>query len=277
MSDDLTIQEKKDLAELTNIIDGLLSFSEFKQSIGEDWDNPKYFDKVARFHKGENEKKKKIILHYLQNLYKDDRGELSIFERFQERIIRIISHAIQLRTINNVPISPDEYSRINEITKRVGVSLQNISFDPTSESSNRNSKYNKLFDEINLHPKIKQVSENLFKDGHYASAIFEAFKEVTNFVKEKSGEKSIDGTTLMAKIFNKDTPILKLNNLQEDWEKDEQAGFMYLYMGASLGIRNPKAHAYIVQKDPYKTLKFLSFASILIEKIDDQANVFKIS
>jgi hypothetical protein len=39
-------------------------------------------------------------------------------------------------------------------------------------------------------------------------------------------------------------------------------------MGAMVGIRNPKAHDMVQQKDPYKTLEFLAFASLLIKKID---------
>jgi uncharacterized protein (TIGR02391 family) len=51
-------------------------------------------------------------------------------------------------------------------------------------------------------------------------------------------------------------------------EKDEQEGFMYLFMGAMQGIRNPKAHKEIVQNDPFITLEYLGFASFLLKRID---------
>jgi hypothetical protein len=50
---------------------------------------------------------------------------------------------------------------------------------------------------------------------------------------------------------------------------DEQEGFMHLYMGAVIGIRNPKAHGMVEQRDPYKTLKYLSFASLLAKRVDE--------
>jgi uncharacterized protein (TIGR02391 family) len=123
-----------------------------------------------------------------------------------------------------------------------------------------------LFDKMQLHPKVVKVSESLFKTGNYAQAIFEAFKAVNNFVKEKSG-LSLDGKSLMSKVFNEDAPIIKLNELLTQSDKDEQEGFKFLFMGAMVGIRNPKAHDFIEMKDPYKTLEYLAFASLLLKKI----------
>ncbi|MEA3443042.1 MAG: TIGR02391 family protein [Chloroflexota bacterium] len=51
-------------------------------------------------------------------------------------------------------------------------------------------------------------------------------------------------------------------------DKDEQEGFKFLFMGAMVGIRNPKAHDNVVQADPYRTLEYLSFASLLMRKIE---------
>lgn len=125
-----------------------------------------------------------------------------------------------------------------------------------------------LFDALSSHPKIIKVSRKLFADGHYAQAIFEAFKAVNNAVKKKSGVTDKDGQALMAWVFNEEKPILKLNSLRTQSDKDEQIGFKLLYMGAMTGIRNPKAHDHILQTDPLRTLKYLAFASLLMEIID---------
>jgi len=122
-----------------------------------------------------------------------------------------------------------------------------------------------LFDRMQLHPRIRRVSKSLFNSGHYAEAIFAAFKAVNNFTKKKA-ELSIDGKDLMAKTFNKDKPIIKLNKLSNQSEQDEQEGFMFLFMGAMVEIRNPKAHEDIRQIDPYKALEYLSFASLLMRR-----------
>jgi len=62
-------------------------------------------------------------------------------------------------------------------------------------------------------------------------------------------------------------PILQLNELLTREDLDEQKGFMYLFMGSVVGIRNPKAHGIIEEKDPFKTLEYLSLASLLAKRV----------
>jgi len=126
----------------------------------------------------------------------------------------------------------------------------------------------KIFDSLQLHKDIVNVSKQLFLDEHYASAVLEAFKFVNNAVKKKSNINS-DGSPLMSSVFRKDNPILKLNALHSDSDKDEQNGFMYLFMGAMMGIRNPKAHENIVLNDPHRALHYLAFASLLRIRVDE--------
>ena len=138
---------------------------------------------------------------------------------------------------------------------------------------------NEVFDSLQLHPIIRKASEGLFKDGHYAQAIFDACKALINYVKRKSGEKAIDGTDLMGKVFSIDCdkrtheitkkPILQLNKLRSREDIDEQRGFMYLFTGSVLGIRDPKAHAEIEQENPFKTLEYLEFLSLLAKRTEE--------
>lgn len=123
-------------------------------------------------------------------------------------------------------------------------------------------------DLMRLHPKIVEVSMSLFETEHYAQAIFEVFKAVNNFVKEKSG-KSLDGKALMSKVFSEDKPVIMLNELLTQSDRDEQEGFKFLFMGAMVGIRNPEAHDNVVQTDPYRTLEYLSFASLLMKRVEE--------
>jgi len=123
-----------------------------------------------------------------------------------------------------------------------------------------------LFDKMRFHPKIVNASRALFEDEHYAQAIFEAFKAVENFVREKSGLSSY-GKNLMATAFNEEDPIIKVPEAGY-FDKDVQEGFKFLFMGATQGIRNPKAHKEIVQNDPFITLEYLGLASFLLKRID---------
>jgi uncharacterized protein (TIGR02391 family) len=136
-----------------------------------------------------------------------------------------------------------------------------------------------VFDNLKLHPNIKKASKKLFKDGHYAQAIFETYKALNNYVKQRYGLKELEGKHLMAEVFripyNQKTaqiegkPILQLNELQNRSDRDEQEGFMLLFMGSMQGIRNPKAHDIVEQKDPYKTLQYLAMASLLAKRVDE--------
>jgi uncharacterized protein (TIGR02391 family) len=121
----------------------------------------------------------------------------------------------------------------------------------------------------NLHPRIRDVSEKLFRDGYYSQAILEAYKMINIVVREKSGRKELDGHGLMSTVFSVDKPILKLNDLQETSDRDEQRGFMELFMGAMTGIRNPKAHDVVNQKDPIRTLEYLALASLLVRRAEE--------
>jgi len=123
-----------------------------------------------------------------------------------------------------------------------------------------------LFDKMQFHPRVITASKSLFESGHYAQAIFEAFKAVENFVQDRSG-LTIFGTNLMESVFNEENPIIKVPEAGH-YYKEVQKGFKHLFVGASQGIRNPKAHKEVIQKDPYITLQYLGFFSFLLKRID---------
>jgi len=124
-----------------------------------------------------------------------------------------------------------------------------------------------IFDAMKFHRKVVEASRELFKDGHYRDAVYRAFVEVVNFVKHKA-KSQLDGKKLMSTVFSPDNPKIKLNPLETQTDRDEQEGFMYLFMGAVQGIRNPKAHENIIQNNPYIALQLIGFANLLIETID---------
>lgn len=124
-----------------------------------------------------------------------------------------------------------------------------------------------------IHPKILKASKSLFETNHFASAILEAYKVIFNEIKGVSGVKKMDGKKLAEYVFSGDKPIIKLNDLSTESEIDEQNGFALLLSGAALGIRNPKAHDLLSQEDKHRTLEYLSFASLLLSRIDERHSV----
>lgn len=129
-----------------------------------------------------------------------------------------------------------------------------------------------------LHPKIKDVSLSQFGNGHYKESIQNAFVEVIDQVKVRTGHpkgnngRDLDGDDLMNHIFGCDNrePIIKFNPLQTSLDRAEQRGFMNLFKGI-VGIRDRKAHLNFVQNDPFKTIEYLALASLLMRLLDENS------
>jgi uncharacterized protein (TIGR02391 family) len=158
--------------------------------------------------------------------------------------------------------------------------LQELNEVKPPESVNLSKKERvDVFQKYDLHPAIKKVSLKEFRDGYYKMSIQNAFVEVIDEVKKRTGRpkdnngRDLDGEPLMQHVFGcggAHEPLIKFNDLSTDLERNEQQGLMYLYKGV-VGIRNRKAHLNFVQNDPIKTLEYLSLASLLIRHLDEYA------
>jgi len=161
-----------------------------------------------------------------------------------------------------------------DVTKLESI-LRRLDLVPEHPSVARGRTFGDVFPEqdrgslAGLHPEVRAVAERLFLDGHYAQAIFEAFKAIAARVKANSPDLDLEGKRLMARVFKPDNPILKLNQLSSTSEKDEQEGFMHIFMGAMQGIRNPKAHDVVLQEDRQRASEYLALASPPMRRIDD--------
>jgi len=118
-----------------------------------------------------------------------------------------------------------------------------------------------------LHPEIFAVSEQLFRDGHRAAAVFEAAKAVNNRVK-KMTNLSDDGTRLMGAAFKDDQPSLMLAELTTQTGRDIQSGYRFLFMGSQQAIRNPSAHEQFAEMDGDEAFELLGLASLLMRRLD---------
>lgn len=124
----------------------------------------------------------------------------------------------------------------------------------------------------NIHPQIISVVKGRFDDGHYADAVEAAFKEVNSRVKSiyksrTSVEK--DGVKLMQAAFSLQNPIIRLGDISTETGANIQQGYMEMFVGAMMGIRNPQAHNNLqISKD--KAIRKLNFASMLMYKLDEE-------
>lgn len=124
------------------------------------------------------------------------------------------------------------------------------------------------FDRLNLHPRILDVSRDLFLDGHHWQAVFEAAKDLLNFVKECSGRHDLDGAPLVRTVFSRNNPVLAFNDLSNQTDLDEQEGMMHLFEGAVLGIRNPGGHSF-PEGPEQRAVEYISLLSLLAYRVQE--------
>ena len=124
------------------------------------------------------------------------------------------------------------------------------------------------FDRLNLHPRIRDVSRDLFLDGHPWEAVFAASKALINYVKERSGRHDLDGAPLVRAVFSKNAPVLAFNALADQTDLDEQEGMMHLFEGAVLAIRNPGGHAF-PEGPEQRAIEYISLLSLLAYRLQE--------
>jgi uncharacterized protein (TIGR02391 family) len=125
------------------------------------------------------------------------------------------------------------------------------------------------FEGRTLNPAIAAAAERLYKDRHYAQAVFEAGKTLIDLVKTRSGRSDLDGAPLMQMVFSVNDPILAFNDRSDQTDKDEQRGMMEIYSGAALGVRNPGGHRVGVTERPDRALQYIELFSLLADRLDD--------
>lgn len=123
-----------------------------------------------------------------------------------------------------------------------------------------------------IHPLIRTVSQERYNVAQYADSVEAAFKTINNAVKvivlEITGEE-MDGNSLMQKAFNKNNPLIKFNEIDRITAQDIQQGYQFMFSGAILGIRNPKAHE-VESISKEDAIRKLHFASMLMYKLDSR-------
>jgi len=124
------------------------------------------------------------------------------------------------------------------------------------------------FDERNIHPKLPKIVRDLFDNGHYAQATFEAYKFLDKEIQRHS-RLSESGFKLAMQAFAAESPIIKLTPLSSVSETDEQKGYQFIFAGAMLAVRNPRGHEYSVTDTPDKCLDHLNLASMLLRRLED--------
>ena len=131
----------------------------------------------------------------------------------------------------------------------------------------------RVFDTLVKDDGLRKSCRSLFADGYYALAVERAYIYIDNLVSKRSGRSDKDGADLMRTVFSPKNPVLKFNNLQSRSEENQQQGYMHIFEGTMIGIRNPRAHEYDFEDSPEEALEMLVIASHLIRMINRASSV----
>ena len=120
----------------------------------------------------------------------------------------------------------------------------------------------------NLHVSIAVASGKQFANRHYDDAVFNAFKAVEDRVKKLTERPEI-GKRLMTLVLNENSPSLDVtsHNSDADQKGDEREGFKFLFMGALLGLRNPRGHGGHLATSQDEATEMLGLASMLMRML----------
>ncbi len=125
----------------------------------------------------------------------------------------------------------------------------------------------RAFGDLTLHPELARAVTTLFADGHYANAVEDGCKVLDGMVKVRSGRYDLSGTELMQAVFSVKKPTLRFNKLESESDRSEQQGMMFLYAGAMLALRNPRAHA-IREDEADAALEYIGLVNLLLRALD---------
>ena len=118
-----------------------------------------------------------------------------------------------------------------------------------------------------LHPSIVPEARKRFRARFYAEAVLAALKVITLQIKCRTG-LNLDGAQLMTKAFAPTQPYLVFASGDTETARSIQQGYLQIYAGTMMAIRNPKAHDF-VEIDATRCVHFLFLASLLAHKLDE--------
>ncbi|MDP9700535.1 uncharacterized protein (TIGR02391 family) [Paenibacillus intestini] len=97
--------------------------------------------------------------------------------------------------------------------------------------------------ELRIHIQ-KELWDSIEKNYHnesYSSAILDAIHLLTETIRNKTGLEG-DGSSLIGQAFGGNPPMIQLNKMQTESEKNVQKGMVDLLRGVYTTFRNPRSH-----------------------------------
>lgn len=217
------------------------------------------------------------IIKDAEKLPEEPKNDTKLHAKFYgpQYLFNYIDNAIRLSTelfgrINIHNQNLNKIRRLNYDTARKALLSELIDMKEEISGFNYPEKNSFVLDWSNIHRIIVDVSKDRFEKDLFADSVESAFKEINNqvkkIIKDKTSEE-VDGSKLMFKAFSNEHPLIILDDLTTLSGKNIQEGYMHLFAGAILAIRNPHAHEVgTISKED--AMHFIVLASLLMNKLD---------
>jgi uncharacterized protein (TIGR02391 family) len=114
--------------------------------------------------------------------------------------------------------------------------------------------------------------QNAYEAGNYTGAILDSIHFLGDLIREKSGLDS-DGHQLIGAAFGGQNPIIKVNSLHTESDREEQRGVEFLLRGVYTAIRNPRSHEKRVDSNETADV-LIRFVDYLDGQIDKSRSPF---
>ena len=126
-----------------------------------------------------------------------------------------------------------------------------------------------LFLTRDFHSEIVKHCKDLFLQGNYFHAVFEACKAYNRLVKLKARSMK-DGSPLLLEVWGCDKGVLKITSCETQTDRDVQDGIKFLSAGLMQAVRNPTAHepAILWPIGKQDCLDILGLISFLLRQLD---------
>lgn len=169
--------------------------------------------------------------------------------------------------------------RLNELNKRlsfIGLELTReakyrmvTAATTLTEAQERASHYKYKLEQRNVHKEvIKYCNEELVKENYFHS-VFEGVKSVAQRIRDLTGVHA-DGNPLVDVVFSTSNPLLRINPLQTDTDRNEHLGLSNMIKGLFGLIRNPTAHTpkirFVITEN--EALDIMTIVSFVHKKLD---------
>jgi uncharacterized protein (TIGR02391 family) len=210
--------------------------------------------------------KKEMIFGFLKALY---RGHPKTFYKvFRENI----AQGIERRHKAGDPVLQNEIEQLDSTLRKLSVNLSK-EFRELNLPVERPAivpppfVYQKMVDELGLHPYLQPDCQKLFKDGHINESVRKALEKYETYIQQKSALTKI-GTDLMPNAFNENVPAVKIADVATERGKGLQMGFKFISMGAMSFWRNLCSHGDEDQMPHQDAIAILATVSHLLYSID---------